>query len=94
MRIGCRLQFALMRLDATLFCMESAAWNSGFYKGLLRLGHLACGLRGEDDSQLQSVAVDHNYKVVDSVNIPTICLLGEGGRAQPLQFVRHLDSRL
>ena len=40
------------------------------------------------------VALDHNYKVVDSVNIPTIRLLGEGGRAQPLQLVRHLDSRL
>ena len=40
------------------------------------------------------VAVDQKYKIVDSLNIPTIRLLGEGKLAQPLQFVRHLDSRL
>lgn len=32
--------------------------------------------------------------IVDSVNIPTIRLLGVGELAQPLLRVRHLDSRL
>ena len=32
--------------------------------------------------------------IVDSLNIPTIRLLGVGELAQPLQLVRHLDSRL
>ena len=38
------------------------------------------------------VAVDPNYKIVDSVHIPTVRLLGGDDAVQPLQLVRHVGS--